>query len=45
MTEERIKKGEPARDFTAEDTQEEQVSLSDFKEQKNVYLVLNRGFA
>lgn len=34
----------PAPDFTLEDYQGNQVSLSDFKEKQNVLLVFNRGF-
>ncbi len=34
----------PAPDFTLEDYQGNQVSLSDFKGKQNVLLVFNRGF-
>ena len=34
----------PAPDFTLDDMNGQPVSLSDFKGQKNVLLVLNRGF-
>lgn len=34
----------PAPDFTLDDYQGNSVSLSDFKEKKNVLLVFNRGF-
>lgn len=35
---------QPAPDFTLEDYQGKSVSLSDFAGEKNVVLVLNRGF-
>ncbi len=44
MSEGRIKTGEEIRDFTLENTQGDPVTLSDFKGEKNVYLVFNRGF-
>jgi len=44
MSEGRIRAGEPARDFTLENTQGESVTLSDFEGKSNVYLVFNRGF-
>lgn len=45
MSKERINVGEKARDFTLQDTQGQQVTLSDFEGEKNVFLVFNRGFA
>jgi peroxiredoxin len=45
MSTQRIKQGEPARDFALIDTQGETIRLSDFAGAKNVYLVFNRGFA
>jgi len=45
MSTQRIKQGEPARDFTLVDIQGETVKLSDFAGAKNVYLIFNRGFA
>jgi peroxiredoxin len=44
MTEKRVKNGEKPHDFTLVDTQGEEVTLSKFEGQKNVYLVFNRGF-
>mgnify|MGYP006310455337 FL=1 len=44
MNNNRVKKGETPPDFTLENTEGEQISLSDFKGKKNVYLVFNRGF-
>jgi peroxiredoxin len=44
MSDKRVKVGEQAPDFTLEDTQGEQITLSDFEGKKNVYLVFNRGF-
>ena len=45
MSDNRIKVGEKARDFTLENTKGEAVTLSDFEGKQNVYLVFNRGFA
>jgi hypothetical protein len=45
MSERRIEIGEPARDFTLEDTRGQLVKLSAYAGVRNVYLVLNRGFA
>jgi peroxiredoxin len=45
MSTQRIKQGEPTRDFSLLDTQGETIRLSDFAGTKNVYLVFNRGFA
>ncbi|MBW6467040.1 MAG: redoxin domain-containing protein [Brevefilum sp.] len=44
MATQRIKQGEPARDFALQDTQGETIKLSDFAGDKNVYLIFNRGF-
>jgi peroxiredoxin len=44
MSNNRIKTGEIARNFTLLDTHGELVSLSDFEGSHNVYLVFNRGF-
>ena len=41
----RIQLDQPAPDFTLTDANEQQVSLSDFKNKRNVLLVFNRGFA
>lgn len=41
----RIKLDQPAPDFTLTDAIGQQVSLSDFKNNHNVLLVFNRGFA
>ncbi len=40
----RVQVGDQAPDFTLIDTEGNQISLSDFKGQKMVYLVFNRGF-
>lgn len=45
MSNNRIKVGEKARDFTLEDTQGNPVSLSEYEGKKNLFLVFNRGFA
>jgi len=45
MSNNRIKVGEKARDFTLEDTQGNAVSLSEYEGKKNLFLVFNRGFA
>lgn len=45
MSEERIKVGEKARDFSLQDTDGRSVTLSDFEGKENVYLVFNRGFS
>ncbi len=45
MSEERIKVGEKARDFSLQDTDGRSVTLSDFEGNENVYLVFNRGFS
>ncbi|MBI9049970.1 MAG: redoxin domain-containing protein [Anaerolineaceae bacterium] len=39
-----IEMNTPAPDFSLEDFQGKQIKLSDFQGQKNVVLVLNRGF-
>ena len=39
-----IEVNQPAPDFTLEDVSGKPVSLSQFKGEKNVILVLNRGF-
>jgi peroxiredoxin len=41
----RIQFDQPAPDFTLTDANGQQVSLSDFKNKRNVLLVFNRGFA
>jgi peroxiredoxin len=41
----RIQLDQPAPDFTLTDANGQQVSLSDFKNKRNVLLVFNRGFA
>ena len=41
----RIQLDQPAPDFTLTDAYGQQVSLSDFKNIRNVLLVFNRGFA
>ncbi|MBG0788282.1 MAG: redoxin domain-containing protein [Anaerolineaceae bacterium] len=45
MSSGRITVGEPARDFTLEDTRGRFTRLSDYQGQQIVYLVFNRGFA
>jgi peroxiredoxin len=40
----RIELNQPAPDFSLEDFTGQQIRLSDFKGQKNVLLVFNRGF-
>lgn len=44
MPNNRIKQGEKARDFTLIDTHGNQITLSDFEGEQNVFLVFNRGF-
>jgi len=44
MSENRIKVGEKARDFTLEDTRGQPVTLSEYEGQRNIFLVFNRGF-
>jgi len=44
MTDKRVKVGEKPPDFSLENTQGQQITLSDFEGKKNVYLVFNRGF-
>jgi len=44
MSHQRVKVGQTPPDFTLEDTQGKSVTLSGFIGDKNVYLVLNRGF-
>jgi len=41
---ERVEIDQEAPDFTLEDLQGNQVSLSDYRGEKFVFLVLNRGF-
>lgn len=40
----RIELNTPAPNFTLVDFKENEISLSDFKDKKNVLLVFNRGF-
>ena len=40
----KVELNQPAPDFSLPDFNGEQVNLSDFKGQKNVLLVFNRGF-
>lgn len=40
----KLKKNKQAPDFTIEDVNGEEFKLSDFKGEKNLYIVLNRGF-
>lgn len=44
MSTQRIKQGEPARDFALLGTRGETVKLSNFAGARNVYLIFNRGF-
>ena len=41
----RVQIDQPAPDFTLTDANGKQVGLSDFKNNRNVLLVFNRGFA
>ena len=41
---ERVKVGQPAPDFTLEDVNEKNISLSDFRGKKSVVLVFYRGY-
>jgi peroxiredoxin len=41
----RIQLDQPAPDFTLTDANGQQVSLLNFKNQRNILLVFNRGFA
>ncbi len=45
MSHNRLTVGEKARDFTLIDTFNQPISLADFKEKKNIFLVFNRGFS
>lgn len=45
MSNGRIEVGEKARDFTLQDTEGREVTLSEFEGKENIYLVFNRGFA
>lgn len=40
----RVNTGEKPPDFTLENTQGEEITLSNYEGEKNVYLVFNRGF-
>jgi peroxiredoxin len=40
----RVKTGEEIRNFELKDSNENLISLSDFKGEKNIYLIFNRGF-
>ena len=40
----KIQEGSTAPDFTLTDTQDQSITLSDYRGQKNVILVFNRGF-
>ena len=40
----RVQINQPAPDFTLKDANGQQVSLSDFKNKRNILLVFNRGF-
>jgi peroxiredoxin len=40
----KIETGKEAPDFSAKEYSGKELSLSDFKDEKNVFLVLNRGF-
>lgn len=44
MSDHRVKTGQTPPDFTLTDTSGEAVTLSDYTNEKNVYLVFNRGF-
>mgnify|MGYP006309722683 CR=1 FL=1 len=44
MSDKRVKAGQTPPDFTLENTRGEDIILSDYKGEKNVYLVFNRGF-
>jgi len=44
MATKRVELNQPAPDFSLTDANEQQVSLSDFKNKHNVLLVFNRGF-
>jgi cytochrome oxidase Cu insertion factor (SCO1/SenC/PrrC family) len=41
---ERVKVGQPAPDFTLEDTEGNKITLSDFRGKKSVVLVFYRGY-
>jgi cytochrome oxidase Cu insertion factor (SCO1/SenC/PrrC family) len=41
---ERVRVGQPAPDFTLEDVNEKNISLSDFRGKKSVVLVFYRGY-
>lgn len=45
MSQDRISRGDHVRDFTLEDTRGQLIKLSAYAGVRNVYLVLNRGFA
>ena len=44
MATKRVQLNQPAPDFSLTDANGQQVSLSDFKNKRNVLLVFNRGF-
>ena len=44
MSANRVSTGEKPPNFTLENTQGKDITLSDFQGDKNVYLVFNRGF-
>ena len=44
MATKRVELNQPAPDFSLTDANGQQVSLSDFKNKRNVLLVFNRGF-
>jgi len=44
MNDKRVKAGQTPPDFILENTQGEEISLANYQGEKNVYLVLNRGF-
>jgi peroxiredoxin len=44
MSDERVKPGQEAPNFALTNTKGEEIRLSDFRGNKSVYLVFNRGF-